>query len=268
MKASGSSLRYGYTPLYAAPELIYPDEFGRTDERTDIFQLGTIFYELLTGENPFDAETRAGIESAFRVRYPKRPSEINPMISAKCEKIVMKCLEKRKEQRYQNVHQLRIDLADYLEDEYKKSLKVSSDSGDKRKSAFYCANLATLTAKVGNFNETIKYAEDLKNYTEGKRLKIAERMANSFRIILEIGTKWCNKNAKLRDINRKYRELKEMIVEEDLIKEMEDDKDLGMAIRKMNAELRDDERLDEKHVEEVKDFCEKFTEMWIARFLR
>ncbi len=35
-----SSTRYGYTPLYAAPELIYPEEFGRTDERTDIFQLG------------------------------------------------------------------------------------------------------------------------------------------------------------------------------------------------------------------------------------
>ena len=38
--------------------------------------------------------------------------------------------------------------------------------------------------------------------------------------------------------------------------------------RRMNAELRRDERLDEKHVEDVKDFCEKFTEMWIARFLR
>lgn len=38
--------------------------------------------------------------------------------------------------------------------------------------------------------------------------------------------------------------------------------------RKINAELREDERLDKKHIEEVKDFCEKFTEMWIAKFLR
>ena len=38
--------------------------------------------------------------------------------------------------------------------------------------------------------------------------------------------------------------------------------------RRISAELREDERLDEKHVEAVKEFCEKFTEMWIARFLR
>ncbi len=78
----------------------------------------------------------------------------------------------------------------------------------------------------------------------------------------------CNKNAKVRDINRIYRELKGIVVEEDIIKEMEEDEDLGMVIREMNAELREEEYLDEKHIENLKYFCKKFTAMWIARFLR
>ncbi len=179
----------------------------------------------------------------------------------------MKCLAKRKEQRYRNVHELRIDLADYLKAAYKKSLAVSSRAGDKRRSVFYCANLATLNASTGDFNEMLKHVDELKNYVDGEMLKLAERMANSFRLILKLSTK-CNKNAKVRDINRIYRELKGIVVEEDIIKEMEEDEDLGMVIREMNAELREEEYLDEKHIENLRYFCTKFTEMWIARFLR
>jgi hypothetical protein len=72
----------------------------------------------------------------------------------------------------------------------------------------------------------------------------------------------------IREYELKTRELKEILVEENLIKEMEEDKDLGMVIKEMNAELREDEYLDDKHVENLEYYCVKFIEKWIARFLR
>ena len=92
--------------------------------------------------------------------------------------------------------------------------------------------------------------------------KDAARLANTFRIAQEIRSSYCNTDTTAREINKEFDLLKMYLTENEFLDEVE-----GIQ-RKINAELREDERLDDKHVEEVKDFCEKFTEMWIARFLR
>ena len=92
--------------------------------------------------------------------------------------------------------------------------------------------------------------------------KDAARLANAFRIAQEIRNNYCNIDTKAKEINKEFDLLKMYLTEREFLDAVEN------IQRKINAELRDDERLDEKHVEEVKDFCEKFTEMWIARFLR
>ncbi len=55
LKIDKSVTFLGATPSYAAPEQISM-EFGKADERTDIYQLGTVFYEMVTGHLPFEGE--------------------------------------------------------------------------------------------------------------------------------------------------------------------------------------------------------------------
>lgn len=100
----------GYTSLYSTPEQIKEEA---VDERTDIFQLGHILYELVTGKAPFEAENEAAVLENIKGRDPVPPSKLNP--DAKfLEPIIMKCLEKDKDKRYQSVRELQADLAEKL----------------------------------------------------------------------------------------------------------------------------------------------------------
>lgn len=81
--------------------------------------------------------------------------------------------------------------------------------------------------------------------------KDAARLANTFRIVQEIRSSYCNTNTTAREINKEFDLLKMYLTEKEFLDE------IGGIQRRINAELREGERLDEKHVEEVKDFCEK-----------
>ncbi len=97
----------GVTPHYAAPEQI-SREFGKADRRTDIYQLGIIFYEQLTGNLPFKGEISKVYDSILNTQ-PVFPSVINPD-AALADKIVMKCLSKNKKERYNSMDELLQDL--------------------------------------------------------------------------------------------------------------------------------------------------------------
>ena len=109
---SKTSSIMGFTPAYAAPEQVSPEQFEKTDERTDVWQLGVIFYELSTGKPPFIGENIAEIINAIINNEPIPPSEVNPD-SKSIEHIIMKCLRKKKDERYQSVDELIEDLEDY-----------------------------------------------------------------------------------------------------------------------------------------------------------
>ncbi len=100
----------GFSLVYAAPEQIAPGRFGRTDERTDIYQLGVILYELLTGTVPFPGEDIAGFSTALLETEPVPPSAIRPGVEP-FDAIVRKCLEKDPGRRYQTAADLAADLA-------------------------------------------------------------------------------------------------------------------------------------------------------------
>lgn len=110
---SRSSISTSLTPMYAAPEQYSPRTFGKSDERTDIFQLGIIFYELATGELPFTGEDLTEISYAITNEEPKLLSETNPE-AIDIEPIISKCLQKKKDDRYQSVSELQNDLAGFL----------------------------------------------------------------------------------------------------------------------------------------------------------
>ena len=88
------------TLLYSAPEQISKKKFGKVDWSTDVFQLGIIFYEMLTGENPFYDEDSAGIVGKVLYEDVAPPSELNPEVPRGLDDYVMKALEKTKENRW------------------------------------------------------------------------------------------------------------------------------------------------------------------------
>jgi len=106
----------GFSLSYAAPEQVSPSEFGRTDERTDIYQLGVVFYELVTGSVPFGGESIVEVGNAILRVQPIPPSEFNSD-AAVVEKIILKCLEKDPAKRFQSSADLLDALDRYLDEE-------------------------------------------------------------------------------------------------------------------------------------------------------
>ena len=92
----------GFSLSYAAPEQITPGKFGDTDQRTDIYQLGVVFYELLTAELPFEGDDISRVSVRILNDTPRPPSVLNPD-ARPFDRIVLKCLQKDPANRYQSV---------------------------------------------------------------------------------------------------------------------------------------------------------------------
>ena len=90
------------TFLYSAPEQFDKATYGEVDWSTDIFQIGVVFYEMLTGINPFKADELAAVMGRILTIQPAPPSSLDPDIPPEIDEIVMKCLEKHKEDRWRS----------------------------------------------------------------------------------------------------------------------------------------------------------------------
>ncbi len=99
----------GFSLSYATPEQIAPDRFGDTDQRTDIYQLGVVFYELLTAELPFGGDDITRVSGRILKDIAPLPSTRNPA-AMPYDRIIAKCLEKDPAERYQSVQELVDDL--------------------------------------------------------------------------------------------------------------------------------------------------------------
>lgn len=80
------------------------------DERSDIYSLGITIYEMVTGYLPFDGENAVAIAVAHLSNETVRPSVYNPEVPQSLERIILKCMEKRPEQRYASASELIMDL--------------------------------------------------------------------------------------------------------------------------------------------------------------
>jgi len=83
---------------------------GYTDEKSDIYSLGIVMYEMLTGKVPFNGETPIGVALKHVQDEIIPPILENPNISPSFNKIILKCVQKRQSDRYQNVDELLVDL--------------------------------------------------------------------------------------------------------------------------------------------------------------
>ncbi|AET70130.1 protein kinase family protein with PASTA domain [Desulfosporosinus orientis DSM 765] len=82
----------------------------QSNERSDIYSLGIVLYELLTGKVPYDGETPIAIALKHLQQDPEPPSRLNPRISKDFEAVIMRAISKSPEQRYSSAKELLEDL--------------------------------------------------------------------------------------------------------------------------------------------------------------
>jgi serine/threonine protein kinase/cytochrome c-type biogenesis protein CcmH/NrfG len=104
---TGTGVMIG-TPEYMSPEQV---EGKEVDQRSDIYSVGVILYEMVTGHVPFEGDTPFIIGVKHKSEIPRDPKELNTQIPEDLSKIIMKCMEKDKEKRYQSVREVRSDFS-------------------------------------------------------------------------------------------------------------------------------------------------------------
>jgi TolB-like protein/Tfp pilus assembly protein PilF/tRNA A-37 threonylcarbamoyl transferase component Bud32 len=92
---------------YMAPEQLRAE---RIEARADIYTAGVVLYEMATNRKPFAGDLPSQVIDAILHEPPLPPRALNPRISAELERIILKCMDKEPEQRYQSAKELSVDL--------------------------------------------------------------------------------------------------------------------------------------------------------------
>ena len=103
---TGAGVMIG-TPEYMSPEQV---EAKEVDQRSDIYSLGIILYEMTTGRLPFEADTPFAVGVKQKSEEPENPKDINPQIPDDLSRVILRCLEKDKDARYQSAGEVRSEL--------------------------------------------------------------------------------------------------------------------------------------------------------------
>ncbi len=118
------------TVAYMSPEQA---ESKPVDERSDIFSLGVMLYELSTGERPFTGDTSLSVLSSILRDTPRAVTDLNPGLPRDVWRIVRHCLAKDPDRRYQTAKDLRNDLDDLAQSLSSGELSLTAPSGQARR---------------------------------------------------------------------------------------------------------------------------------------
>ena len=135
------------TAHYMSPEQARGLE---TDARTDIWSLGVVFYEMVTGHQPFTGETMTDVLASIVKGQPAPPTHHTIDAPARLEEIISKALEKDKEERYQGIKDLLVDLRRLkkrIEFEAEMERSVATDSSSAPTIIMDSAQLASETKR-------------------------------------------------------------------------------------------------------------------------
>ncbi len=105
-RMTGSGVMIG-TPEYMSPEQA---ELKEVDKRADIYALGCVLFEMVTGRVPFEGETALGLAMKHKMEKPRDVRDLNPQVIPAIADVVAKCLEKEPARRYQDADELLVAL--------------------------------------------------------------------------------------------------------------------------------------------------------------
>jgi serine/threonine-protein kinase len=105
----------GFTPAMGTPDYMAPEQVkgSRGDQRTDIYSLGAILYEMAAGETPFGGDSAYVIMNARVTGDPQAPRKLNPKLTPVLEEIILHAMERDPKRRFQSAAEMKKELDDY-----------------------------------------------------------------------------------------------------------------------------------------------------------
>lgn len=103
---TGTRMMIG-TPEYMSPEQVDGEDI---DQRSDIYSLGVILFEMLTSRVPFEGDTPLSVAYKHKNKTPPNPKQFNAQVTDELNSLILKCLEKDKEKRYQSAGEIHAQL--------------------------------------------------------------------------------------------------------------------------------------------------------------
>ena len=148
---------------------------GYTDAKSDLYSLGVVLYEMLTGKVPFDADTPVSVALKHIQETPVEPIKINPAIPLAVNKIIMKAMQKDTNLRYQNASEMLKDLTLALKNpdgDFVNIVKVQNDFPTQTISTVYTK---PIEEKIKEKEENMRVESRSKEKPKGKFAKFISK---------------------------------------------------------------------------------------------